>query len=122
MTFGEMALVVLSVSYKPGWKLALSTGDENRPYLQVYVQPPADAAQCARSGQAIEWKGGKHYLSFHMCRQEIVGACFGAIEAAEKHEMREWFKYRGVAIYDPHLDPDKLVAFAADESNRSVRS
>lgn len=122
MTFEAILAIVRSVSYKPGWLLDLRReSDSNRYYVQVRLTEEADAARCAVTGERLPWKGGKRYLSKHMCRQEIVGACFGAIEDAEKHEMREWFKYRGVAIYDPHLDPDALVTFASNPAHRSVR-
>lgn len=118
MTQEEIVALVGSVAYKRGWSLFLGIY-RSRPYVQVHVS--ADVGVDAVTGERTEWRGGKHYLSMHMCRQEIIGACFGAIKAAEEHEMREWFRYKGVRIFNPHLDPEALVAFAADPANHSVR-
>ena len=123
MTIDDIYDILREVDYKPGWHIdIMAEPDGGRPYLQVRIDERSAAAICARTGAIEIWKGGKVYLSPHMCRQEIVGAAFGAFKSAEDHELREWFKYRGVAIYDPHLDPDKLVAFAADPANRNVRT
>ena len=56
-----------------------------------------------------------------MCRQEVVGVVFSAIEKAELHEMREFFRYRGASIYNPHIDPDVLVAVAKKASSFNMR-
>ena len=72
-------------------------------------------------GERNAWKSGKTYLSTYMCRQEIVSAVYGAIERAELHEVREWFRYDGVSIFNPHLDPDVLAAIARKKSSFNVR-
>ena len=56
-----------------------------------------------------------------MCKQEIVGAVFGALRAAEEHEMREWFRYKDVSIYNPHRCPDALVKFARFKKHLDLR-
>lgn len=108
--------ITSKITYKPGWSIALHVegvfGNGDRPYIQVVVDETAEAALCPFSGKREGWKGGKKYLSYHMCRQEIVGAVLGAFKDAEMHEIHEWFKYKGRAIYNPHLDPDALAEFA----------
>lgn len=111
MTTTERQAIVNAITYKPYWKINLIEKTDDRPYIQIHYDPPA--------GQ--DWYGGKVYLSPHMCRQEIVGKCFGAIQAAESHEMREAFRYKGASIYNPHLDPDELVKVAKKLSNFNVR-
>ena len=120
MTFEEMQDIIAAVTYKPHWFVRLYPGDE-RPYIQIEVDDMADAARCSVTGAIATWKGGKRYLSFHMCRQEIVGACLAAIKDAEMHECHEWFRYRGVSIYNPHLDPDVLALVAHVRKNFNVR-
>src|SRR6476469_11094598 len=100
------------ISYKPGWHILSGEDPDGRPYVQIEVDATAEAAKCAFSGEVVPWRGGKRYLSPFMCRQEVVGAVLEAIKAAEMHETHEWFRYRGRAIYNPHLDPDKLAEFA----------
>lgn len=124
LTPEEIDEIVDCVTYKPGWLIDVSydrNGVPARPYLQVVVSSEAEAARNAHSGKVEPWNGAKHYLSPHMCRQEIVGKCYQAIQDAELHEMREWFRYRGASIYNPHLDPDALVPVARKLKNFSVR-
>lgn len=68
---------------------------------------------------------GDFYIDAHqenwMCRQEVVGAVFGAIRAAEEHEMKEWFTYKGARIFNPHLDPDVLAEVARSKSSFNFR-
>ena len=73
------------------------------------------------TGEPCTWKSGKRYLSIYMCRQEIVGAVFGLIKDAEMHEIREWFRYKGASIFNPHLDPDVLAEVAKKKASFNVR-
>ena len=114
MKIDEMQSIVAACSYKPGWVIQLHT--EDRPYIQIAATTP-----CSVSGQDVAWKSGKTYLSLHMCRQEVVSAVYGAIEKAELHEVREFFRYRGSSIFNPHLDPDVLAEVARYSSNFNLR-
>lgn len=122
MTPEAIEEIVSQISYKPGWTI-LTSREGDRVVLQVAVDATTEAALDAqlRDGTRVPWKSGKKHLSPHMCRQEIVGAVFGLIKDAESHEMREWFRYRGAAIYNPHLDPDVLVTVARKASSFNVR-
>lgn len=42
----------------------------------------------------------------------IVKTAWAATLAAEEHEAREQFRYRGVKVFNPHLDIDALVGVA----------
>jgi hypothetical protein len=53
--------------------------------------------------------GRKWYVSSYATQGEIVQTALKAILTAEEHEVRERFKYKGVAIFGPHLDPNSLV-------------
>ena len=57
-----------------------------------------------------------------MCRQEVVGAAFSLIKDAEEHELREWFRYCGAAIFNPHLDPDALARLAREVTCFNLRA
>lgn len=107
MTDAEMHEIVNAITYKPGWSIDLRWAYD-LPYIQISVSN----SMCASTGVPAPWKSGKRYLSKHMCRQEIVGVVFGLIKDAEEHETREWFRYRGAAIFNPHLDPDVLAEVA----------
>lgn len=112
MDFLAINAILEEITYKGGWKVKCYSQDD-RPYIQVCVT----GGVCSQTGARTDWKGAKRWLSFHMCRQEIVGAAFACIKDAEEHEMREFFRYKGRAIYNPHLNPDALVELARDKKN-----
>lgn len=120
MTALEVGAIVDQCKYKTGWHIELF----GMPlYIQIDVGEASDSSLCsvARDGTRTPWKSGKHYLSQHMSRQEIVSAVWALIQDAEMHEAREWFRYRGAAIYNPHLDPDVLVEVASKASSFNMR-
>jgi hypothetical protein len=120
----EMREIVEAISYKPGWTIVFADpGKGKRPYVQLEVDEASDASLDAhkRDGIRTPWRSGKRYLSQYMCNQEIVGAVFGAIHDAEMHELREWFRFRGASIYNPHLNPEVLVPVARKASSFVTR-
>lgn len=117
LTIEQIKAIVVEVTYKPNWRIHFVATYDDRMFLQVEVTNSV----CSVSRETVNWKGGKRYLSKHMCRQEIVGVCYALIEAAEIHEMREWFRYKGASIYNPHLDPDALVEVARKATNFNCR-
>lgn len=123
LSSAEMVEIINAVTYKPGWTIYASVEDDGRVCGQVGVDETTEAALEAqkRDGTREPWKSGKKFISTWACRQEVVGAVFATIQDAESHEMREWFRYRGAAIYNPHLDPDVLVAIARKASSFNVR-
>jgi hypothetical protein len=123
MLFSEMQAIVSACTYKPGWEIAVFNDLDSRPYIQLSVSTESDASldSLKRDGTRTPWRSGKRYLSPHMCRQEIDGAVFGIIKEAELHETHEWFRYRGASIFNPHLDPDVLVAVARKASSFVTR-
>jgi hypothetical protein len=56
--------------------------------------------------------GSKWYVSTHAIDQEVVRTAFKAIRDAEFHELCEQFLYRGVRIFNPHMDPEAVVALS----------
>lgn len=120
MTIDDMHHYVASCTYKPGWSVILhdelGSAHGIRPYIQVSATTP-----CSVSGEMTAWNSGKHYLSFHMCRQEVIAAVYAAIEKAELPEVREFFRYKGACIFSPHLDPDVLAEVARKASSFNLR-
>lgn len=70
-------------------------------WIQIRFVDPNDGGE----QHSRKWR-----LSRHMTRSEIVQTCFKAVMAAEEHEARERFQYRGEAIFGPHFDVDDLWA------------
>lgn len=85
------------------WKLKISSGEE-RVYLQITCNDT-----CNVTNEDFNWSGRKWYLSPHMTDGELVQTALKACLTAAEHEIREQFKYRGVSIFDPHYDIEKLV-------------
>lgn len=115
LTIEQMKSLVEACTYKPGWEIIFDN-DGERPFVQI-----AATTLCSVSGEASAWKSGKTYLSPYMCRQEVVSAVYGAIEKAELHEVREFFRYKGASIFNPHLDPDVLAEVAKKKESFNMR-
>lgn len=115
MKLFELIGIVRLCTYKPGWNVRVGM-DEGRPYIQIEATTP-----CSVTGVPGAWRSGKTFLSVHMCRQEVVAAVYGAIEKAELHEVREFFRYKGASIFNPHLDPDVLAEVARKRTSFNVR-
>lgn len=114
------AAIIGQITYKPGWYLRVGVED-TRMWVQVGVTEEAEISFDPHAGKKVPWRGAKHYLSPYMCRQEVVGTVFHAIERAEMHECKEWFRYKGRSIYNPHLDPDVLVEVASRANSFNTR-
>jgi hypothetical protein len=127
MTNEEILELISLCSYKPGWTIHFAIENKGEPGERAYAQIGVDATTEAsidaarKDGRREPWKGGKKYFSQYMCRQEIVGAVYGMIHDAEIHEMREWFRFMGASIYNPHLDPLALVEVARKKTSFNVR-
>lgn len=115
LTIEEIKAIVEAITYKPDWQIIL--GDDGE---RMYVQIEATTLDSITK-VPTKWKSGKTYLSPFMCRQEIVGSVFSTIEKAELHEIREFFRYKGASIFNPHLDPDVLAEVAKKASSFNVR-
>lgn len=118
----EFRSIIEQITYKPGWAFILGD-DGERYFVQASVSVESDLTMdpTRRSAERTPWKSGKRYLSSFMCRQEVVGLVFSLIKDAEEHELREWFRYRGASIFNPHLDPDVLVDVARRKASFCIR-
>lgn len=105
--------VVDSITYKPGYRL-ICRADQKDPWRgRLYFQ-----VECERpdvfTGEMGVGRGGKAYLSEHMTESELVRVAFGLFKAYEEHETREWFKYRDVAVFNPHIEINALMKAATN--------
>jgi hypothetical protein len=123
LTREGMAEIIGNITYKPGWEILLGQSD-GRPYVQLAVSEESDLTldPTGKTTERTPWKSAKRYLSEHMCRQEVVGAVMGLITDAELHEVREWFRYKGASIFNPHLDPDVLAEVARKKASFNIRT
>ena len=79
--------------------------DGERPYMQIRCEEGIDTV----TGEVVSWTSRKWMLSPHMCRTEVVRTAYKAYIAAIMHEAQETFKYKDVAIFDPHYDVEALI-------------
>lgn len=105
-TFNDICDVTDRVSF-PGYALVVS--HERANYADPYLQVSCSEGTCNVTGKPMFWRGRKWRLSYHMTDGEIVQTAFMAVMAANEHETREKFTYRGVTVFDPHYDIEKLV-------------
>lgn len=94
-----------------GWELNFTCTDNGTYYLQV----GDPNAVCNMTGLSTAWRGRKWMLSGFMTDGEVVQTAFKAVLTALEHEARELFLYRGVSVFDPHYDIDKLVELRKSE-------
>lgn len=113
MTFEEVGVLLDNVHYK-GWNFRLRLR-RGVPYLQVSF-----LAEDTVTRKVTAHTGRKWMLTEHMTKSEIVLTAFKAVLTAEEHEVRESFKYVGRAIFNPHIDVDKLH-FVCDEVDARPR-
>jgi hypothetical protein len=90
--------VVSRVTYKPGWTFEIYEGHWEGPHIAIHTVLPDSTGEgkltiCVHSmippqkntESFLEW------LAWRLARIEV-------------HEMREFFKYEGRVIYDPHAE------------------
>lgn len=104
-TFNGIRDVLDRITYKT-WYLKVSS-EYGRLYLQWVFHGP-----CSVSGNNEMHSCRKWFLSPHMTDGELVQTAFAAALQAEEHECREFFKYDGHVIMNPHLSLEALVSRA----------
>jgi hypothetical protein len=98
MTKEDLVGILTTVSYKDNFSFYV--GED---YIQLHEQ-----TECNRSGKPYLSKGRKWKWSQFMTKSEVVTTCMKAVLQYEEHEARENFKYKGLSIFDPHMDVEKL--------------
>ncbi len=99
MTSQEIQKILDQITYKPDYALIHGVTNDV-PWIQVTFVAP-----CSITGKPEVQKCRKWMLSYHMVENEIVRTAYLAFEQAEIHEVQETFKYKGAAIYGPHVNP-----------------
>lgn len=104
---------LVNIAYKE-WTFRIEKDGIGLWFLQVVVNGP-----CAATNEAITWSGRKWRMSMHMTTSEVVSTALKAVLAAEEHEARERFLYKGRAIFGPHLNVEHLWRIAGETEVRS---
>lgn len=66
-----------------------------------------------------KWTGRKWMLSLHMTDAEVIQTAMAAVLAWYEHEAREALKFRGKAIFNPHLSLEALLERADQMETRT---
>ena len=98
MTKIEIVEILKLVQYKNGFSFVV--GDD---YIQLQ-----ELTTCNRTSEPYLSKGRKWKWSRFMTKSEVVTTALKAVLQYEEHEARENFTYKGLSIFDPHYNIDKL--------------
>jgi D-serine deaminase-like pyridoxal phosphate-dependent protein len=106
----RLQMILGQIKYKD-WSFNLFSRHDV-PWLQL-----AFYAKDSTSGEVYiqlcrEWK-----LSLGMTRTEVVQTALMAVLAAEEHEARETFTFKGVAVFQPHINVDEIAAAASSRQS-----
>lgn len=93
---------ILDLVTFPGYRWLVHDGE------RLYLQAAFLAPDC-HTGALAEQFTRKWYISHEATRSEVVQTALKCVLTSVEHEARENFKYRGFAIFGPHLDCEKLV-------------
>jgi hypothetical protein len=110
-TLSDFEKLVAQIGYKPGWRITVSQTQGGGHYLQVVFEA-VEAGMTTVGVQGCR----KWFLSPHMTDGEVVQTALIAVLAAEEHEAREFFLYKGRPIFGPHFNLNRLVELC-DQAN-----
>lgn len=102
MNLEEIKDCINKFSYKPGWSVfVLDTFQSHGYEIVIQSNPVKDATGRSETPNSIMSKTIVEYNHFKTEKQ-IIRYIQRKIEALEKHEMKEWFKFEGKLLDDPH--------------------
>ncbi len=109
ITADQLSNIFSNLSYKPNWRFIQGyIGGAGSWYMQVEFTVPGEYGFTPDT----VWRGRKWLLSQHMTEGEVVQTALMACLAAEEHEAREAFRYKGKALFGPHLSVGRLLEMA----------
>lgn len=108
MTFDEIIDAVQLCGY-PGYEFSVKRDGRGEMFLQAfYIEPDVETG--IPSGQVTR----RWFLSPEMTQSEVVQTAFKCIVTSMEHRAREWFSYRGHAVFGPHFDIEALVSLCRE--------
>lgn len=109
--YDQVIEIINKVKFKD-WEFYIG-GDDSRRYMQVrFMAPDAD------TGKPEMQFCRKWFLSPYMTETEVVNTCLNAVQSAMQHEIREFFTYEDVRVYDPHTSIRALMAASQQQEKR----
>jgi len=96
----ECITIISNISYKPGW--TFGTKFEKGKFLfSLKVEGICSTNKTPFGATKFETPD---YES--MDEMDLIKWVYEKVRWFERHEMDEWFEYKGVKIYDPHADDE----------------
>ena len=86
-------------------------------FLQIQYED-SDVA----TGVSERQHGRKWRISRYMTTSEIAQTAFKAIITSQEHVAREFFTYRGLNVFGPHYDVERLVELRRSEQALELRA
>lgn len=102
-SLNEIREIIERVSFKDR-SFVLLTPDSGELFLQMQYWDT-----CVDTGLPEKQHCRKWRISRYMTTSEIVQTCFKAVITSQEHIAREFFEYRGEAVFCPHYDVEQLV-------------
>lgn len=115
MQLDEMRKIVDKVHYKD-WGISIHSSNGKAQYLQVSFQ--ALDVEEVKIKDVLTVYGRKWMLSDWMTESELVQTCLMAVLAAEEHEAREAFVYRGKRVFNPHISIRAMLGICGEQEKR----
>jgi hypothetical protein len=116
LTLKQIRRIVERIEYLD-WTISVNLVYQD-PEGAIYLQVSFDAWD-ETTGKYQVQDGRKWLVSRYSTTSEIVQTALKAVLAAQEHEVREGFRYRGKAIFGPHFDVDDLADRLPDLDTRS---
>jgi hypothetical protein len=114
MDFIEMTDLVAECKHHE-YEFAVTRDSRGAIYLQAsYYEPDTETGMVERQ-VTRRW-----FLSPAMTHSEIVQTAFKCVMTSMEHRAREWFKYRGKAVFGPHFDVEALWAICHKTDGRKA--
>lgn len=99
LTPAQLRVILSNISYRPNWEFSLIEGDPEGPKLRIL----ATVENSYQPGKMLDL-GISTYIP--PCRDEQAFLDFLAyrLGRVEIHEAREWLRYKGELVDDPHKE------------------
>lgn len=102
MTIEEIRVVINACSYLDYGFMVIEDA-RGAVYLQgEYIEPDV-VTNKLETQKTRRW-----FLNYEMTKSELVQTVFKLVMTSMEHRVREWFHYKGKAVFGPHFDIDAL--------------
>lgn len=101
MTRRALRQIVADVRVRPGWRVSVEKAFAQPPEAILVLRgrvPDSDGSGRRFHTEFVEFMPDLSDLS----PRAVLRRVLGLLDRAERHETREWLRYRGARPFDPH--------------------